>query len=147
MSISDAEVREILESAVASMAARFGTRRAWSDAHWIDPSYTVQVLSGARRASDNILDALGLIRTEVDRIEPIQEGAYLGRVGQELLDARIEDMLAKHGNQARLAEHLGVSRAFVNKVVKGKAKPSPSMLREMGLVIIREHRIVRKQDD
>ena len=65
----------------------------------------------------------------------------MGRKGQELLDARIEDMLANHGSQRAWAEHLGVSRTYVNRVVKGEKPPNAAMLREMGLVFTREERI------
>lgn len=139
--ITDDGVRERLEDAVSSFAERAGTRKAWSDAHGIDPSYTSQILTGKRRASENILSALGLRRTESDRIEPIREGAHMGRKGEELLRSRIDDMLSKHGSQKNWAEHLEVSRAFVCKVVAGEKRPNPAMLREMGLVIIHEERI------
>lgn len=141
MSITDEEVRARLEQCVSQFAERTGTRRAWSDAHGIDPNYTNQVLRGKRRASSSILAALCLRRTETERIEAVVEGKYMGRKGQELLDARIEDMLAKHGSQRAWAEHLGVSRAYVCKVVAGEKPPNAAMLLEMGLVIIREERI------
>lgn len=140
MSIFDEEVRARLEQSVSQFAKRTGTRRAWSDAHGIDPNYTNQVLRGMRRASSSILAALGLRRAETERIESVTEDR-MGRKGQELLDARIEDMLAKHGSQRAWAEHLGVSRTYVNKVVAGEKPPNAAMLREMGLVLIREDRI------
>lgn len=141
MTTTDEDVRERLEQRVAEFAARAGTRRAWSDTHCIDPNYTNQVLSGKRRASNNILATLGLRRTETQRVEAIEEGKYMGRKGQDLLDTRIEDMLAKHGNQKNWAEHLGVSRSYVNKVVSGAKPPNAAMLLEMGLVLVREERI------
>lgn len=140
MSITDEEVRARLEQCVSQFAERTGTRRAWSDARGIDPNYTNQVLRGVRRASSNILSALGLRRTETEWIESITEDR-MRRKGQELLEARIEDMLVKHGNQANWAAHLGVSRAYVSKVVNGDKPPNAAMLREMGLVLIREERI------
>lgn len=140
MSITDEEVRARLERAVAALAARAGARRAWSDAHGIDPNYTNQVLRGMRRASSSILAALGLRRAETERIESATEDR-MGRKGQELLDARIEDMLAKHGSQRAWAKHLGVSGTYVNRVVKGEKPPNAAMLREMGLVMVREDRI------
>lgn len=139
--ITDDGVRERLEDAVSSFAERAGTRKAWSDAHGIDASYTSQILTGKRRASEEVLAALGLRRIGTIRIEPIKEGAHMGRKGEELLRSRIDDMLSKHGSQKNWAEHLGVSRAFVCKVVSGEKRPNFAMLREMGLVIVREERI------
>lgn len=53
---------------------------------------------------------------------------------ESLLQARIQDAIMEHGTQAKWAIHLGLSKAFVCKVVLGKKKPGPRILKDLGLV-------------
>ena len=58
------------------------------------------------------------------------------REGAELLQRRIEDALAQHGSQVAWAAHLGISKVFVNKVVRGHKPPGPRILTDLRLVSV-----------
>jgi ribosome-binding protein aMBF1 (putative translation factor) len=56
---------------------------------------------------------------------------------------RLERAIARDGSQRKFAQRIGMSAAFINRVVRGHDKPSIRILRELGLmreVTIKEQR-------